>query len=89
MVEASDTKAAASTDPSTTATAEALLVADMDPVGLAEEDRVDPGALVARLGEDLEDLVGCPHPGKGEGTRHLVLVGLEGSRLRRLAVQVT
>ena len=58
VVEASDTKVADSTDPSTTATAEALPAADMDPVGLAEEDRVDPGALVVRLGEDLEDLVG-------------------------------
>ena len=37
----------------------------------------------------LEVLVGCPRPGRGEGTRHLVREGLEGSRLRRLAVQVT
>ena len=37
----------------------------------------------------LEVLVGCPHPGREEDTRHLVPVDLEGSRLRRLAVQVT
>ena len=54
------------------------------------------GDLVARqalwvecLCRGLEVLVGCPHPGREEDTRHLVPVGLEGSLVRRLVVQVT